>query len=112
MRSPQQFWEATCEDTRWLDAQAAVLEDAMREAFAAGHFMGAQAAAQGVVAHAVGLGSNLVLRLPESVSRGMCALASRLIDLGPDPAVVEAAWKRCVRAAGSSAADAAAKAAG
>jgi hypothetical protein len=112
MRSPQQFWEATCEDTRWLDAQAAVLEDAMREAFAAGYAEGAQLAARSLDGHAKSLGQNLAMRLPESVTRGVCALAVHVIETGADPVVVEAAWKRCVRAAGTSAADAAAKAAG
>jgi len=101
MRSPQQFWDSTCEDERWLDRQAAVIEDAMREAFAAGFTAGAEVAASGLDGHARSLGSNRVLRLPESVPRGVRALAAHVIETGADPVVVEAAWKRCCRAAGS-----------
>jgi len=36
MRTPQQVWDSSCEDERWLERQVEILEEIMREAFTAG----------------------------------------------------------------------------
>ena len=112
MRSPEQFWANTCDDPRWIDHQAAVLEEAMREAFAAGYAEGVELAVRGIDGHAKGLGSNLAVRLPESVPRALRAFAQRMSEFGVDRSLIENAWKRCTRAAGPASCGAAAKEAG
>ena len=96
MRTPQQVWDTTGEDTRWIDEPAAVLKEIMREAFAAGYADGAEVAADGIDGHVNRLGSNTsIMALPESVPRGLRALSVRMVETGIDPAAVEAAWRRC-----------------
>lgn len=96
MRTPREVWDACASDERWLDDQVALVAEIMREAFAAGHAAGVELVAGAIDGHAAGVASNLATRLPESVGRGMAALAVSVRQLGGNSAAVLHAWHAVV----------------
>lgn len=95
MRTPTEIWTATSDDPRWIDDQPAILAEIMREAFAAGFAEGCETTARGIDGHAARLGSNIPLPMLPAIPRGLVALADISRQLSRDPAILEAAWKRC-----------------
>ena len=94
LRTPQQVWENTCEDPRWLDNQASILDEILREAFAAGYAEGASTVARAIEGHAQRLCSQLAAPVTPSVPMGLRSLAQVAHELGRDQVAVAAAWKR------------------
>lgn len=94
LRTPQQVWDNTCEDPRWLDNQAQILDEIMREAFAAGYAEGASTVARAIDGHAKRLGAQVAVAVPPSVPMGLESLAQVAHELGRDQVAVAAAWRR------------------
>jgi len=93
MRPPREVWDACAEDERWIDRQAEVVEEIMREAFAAGFAAGADLAARCVDGHLQRLASNLAMRVPESVPRGLRQLLVTAREVAVDQGAVSRAWR-------------------
>jgi len=96
MRTPSAVWAACAEDERWIDHQAAVVDEIMREAFAAGFAAGAELTTRCVAWHLDRLASNLAMRVPASVPRGLQQLLVRAREIALDAPVVQRAWRAAV----------------
>lgn len=96
MKTPREVWEAFANDERWVDDQVAVVGEIMREAFGAGFAAGVELATNAIDGHAAGLASNLAVRVPESITRGLTVVADRLRDYSKHSASVLHAWHSAV----------------
>jgi len=94
LRTPQQVWENTCEDPRWITDQASILDEILREAFAAGYAEGASTVARAIEGHAARLGSQFAAPVTPSIPMGLRSLAQVAHELGRDQVAVAAAWRR------------------
>lgn len=100
MKSPRAVWEGCSEDARWIDDQVKVVEEIMREAFAAGFVAGTEQTARCVGDHIDAIASNLAMRVPESVPRGLRVLVTRARELGMDAPTMQRAWREAVGGVG------------
>lgn len=100
MKTPQQVWDACANDDRWIDNQVAVVDQIMREAFAAGFAAAAELAGRCVEVHLDGIASNLALRMPESVPKGLRVLAEHVREFAGDVGALQRAWREAAAGAG------------
>lgn len=94
MRTAQQVWDNTCEDPRWITDQAGIIDEILREAFAAGYAEGAATVARAIEGHAQRLGAQVAAPVTPSVPMGLRSLAQVAAELGRDQVAVAAAWRR------------------
>lgn len=100
MRPPAQVWEAFAQDERWVDNQAAVVAEIMREAYAAGFAAGAGLTGRAVDDHVASIARNLSMRVPPAVPNGLRVIAQRVLEIGADQAVVRRAWDETLATGG------------
>lgn len=92
MRTPAKLWHDVAMDPRWVDAQPAMLEEIMREAFRAGFAAGADLAARSIDAHVDRIESQLALRVPPAVANGLRATAHVAREVGADVRAADRGW--------------------